>query len=158
MGRARTKPVQSQNAFLLLAVNHRKYLVPWEIFQYCASHWNHKFTASSPASIFCANSCSVSVPSPHYHSPSAKSAGGKLQLNMRILLTQQSQRGLNMVSTCMVWKSNRETSSHTTHPGMLCNIISWWLILDLKEWNWCTRADLKDHFSTTTKKRWWAMI
>ena len=46
-----------------------------------------------------------------------------------------------------VWEPIREISSHTTHQGMLIHnhlslLSHCGLILHLKEWNWCTQADL----------------
>ena len=56
---------------------------------------------SSPKLTFCANSCSVAVP-PQWHikgpDHAAKSAGGRLPLNMHTPLTKQEEGGLTMLS------------------------------------------------------------
>ena len=70
-----------------------------------------------------------SVQSPHPHllpqwhikdpGHSTKSAGGRLHLNTHTPLTKWSQSGLIMPLSRHVVRTYRETSSHTTHQGIL---------------------------------------
>ena len=79
---------------------------------------------SSRVNFLCWQSFSVcSTPMlPQWHvkdpSHSAKSAGGRLQLNIHTPLTQESQSGLTAVQA-LVWEPSREKTSHTTHQGTL---------------------------------------
>ena len=78
---------------------------------------------SSPASTFCADSYSVSIPSllPQWHikdpGHSAKSAGGRLHLNTHAPLTQWSRSGLTMPQSRHSVGTYQEMSSHATHQG-----------------------------------------
>ena len=74
---------------------------------------------SSPESTLCANSlfsvCSTSMlPQWHLKDPShsAKSAGGRLHLNMHTPLTQRSRSGLTMLLSRHSVGTYQETSSH----------------------------------------------
>ena len=80
---------------------------------------------SSPESTFYADLfvvCSTPVlPQWHVKDPghSAKSAGGRLHLNMHTPLTQRSQGGLTMLLCMHSVGTYQETSSHATHLGTL---------------------------------------
>ena len=76
---------------------------------------------SSPESSLCADSYSISVPTPvlpqwHVKDPghSANCAGGRLHLNMLIPLTQRSRSGLTMPLSRHSVGTYQETSSHAT--------------------------------------------
>ena len=84
---------------------------------------------SSQESSLCADSYSVSVPPPtppvlpqwHVKDPghSAKSAVGRLHLNMHTPLTQRSRSGLTMPLSRYSVESYSEMSSHATRQGTL---------------------------------------
>ena len=80
---------------------------------------------SSPESTLCADSDSVSVSPPvtavalKDHSHSAKSADGRLHLNMHTTLTQQSQSGLTMPLSRQSVETYPKTSSHETRQRAL---------------------------------------
>ena len=81
---------------------------------------------SSPELTLCADSYSMSVPSPvlpqwHVKDPghSSKSAGDKLHLNTHVLLTQRSRSGLTTPSSRHSVGTYPETSSHVTCQGTL---------------------------------------
>ena len=81
---------------------------------------------SSPELTLCADSCSVSVPPLCYHSGtqktpgrSAKSAGGRLQLNTHTPLTQRSRSGMTMPLSWHRVETYPETSSHATYQETL---------------------------------------
>ena len=54
-----------------------------------------------------------------YPSHSAKSAGGRLHLNMHTPLTQRSQSGLTMLLSRHSVRTYQETSWHASHQGTL---------------------------------------
>ena len=79
---------------------------------------------SSPELILYADSCSVFVPNPvlpqwYIKDPghSAKSAGGRLHLNTRTSMTQQSRSGVTMPLSRHSVGTYPETSSHATCHG-----------------------------------------
>ena len=81
---------------------------------------------SSPGSTLCADSYSVSVPTPvlppwRVKDPghSAKSAGGRLDLNMHTPWTQRSSSGLTMPLFRYSVGTYQETSSHATRQRTL---------------------------------------
>ena len=83
---------------------------------------------SSPEAALCADSYSVSVPPPvllqwHVKDPShsAKSADGRLHLNIHTPLTQQSRRGLTIPLSRYIVGTYQEMTSHATHHGTLCH-------------------------------------
>ena len=85
----------------------------------------------SPKSTLFADSYSVSVPPPvlpqwHVEDPghSAKSAGGRLHLNMHTPLTQRSRSGLTMPLSRRSVGTYLEMSSHATRQGNSATVIS----------------------------------
>ena len=82
---------------------------------------------SSPESTLCADSYLVSVPPPCYQwqvkdpDHSAKSAGGRLHLNMHTPLTERIWCGLTMPLFRHSVGTYLETSSHTTCQGPYCH-------------------------------------
>ena len=75
----------------------------------------------SPEFTLCADSYSSSVLPPQWHvkdpSHSAKSAGGRLQLNTHTSLTKRSRTGLIMPLPRHSVGTYQETHSHATRPG-----------------------------------------
>ena len=90
------------------------------------------------------------LPQWHVKDPrqSAKSAGGRLHLNMHTSLTQQSQSGLTMLLSRNNVGNFPKKSSHAT-----CQETFWtqsselteplWTNPNMKEWNKCVRANLR---------------
>ena len=81
---------------------------------------------SSPELTLCADSYSVSVPSPvlmqwHVKDPShsAQSAGDRLHLNMHTPLTEQNRSGLTILLSRHSVGTYLETSSHATCQGTI---------------------------------------
>ena len=104
---------------------------------------------SSPNFTFYAEPCSVSISPPpilpgwHVKDPShsAKSAGGRLHLNMEATLTQRSEIGLTVLSrhSVEIYQGNELTRnwSWDTRPKSSAMDRSW-----PKDWNWCARDDI----------------
>ena len=74
--------------------------------------------SSSPELTLCADSYLVFIPSPmlpqwHVKDPgySARSAGGRLHLNMHTLLTQRSQSGLTMLHSVGTYQEMSSTAT-----------------------------------------------
>ena len=78
---------------------------------------------------------------------SAKSAGGRLHLNMHTPLTQRSRSGLTMLSKNSVGTYHWGKWAHTqlVREHSATDVSALWTIVDWswpKKWNWWTRADL----------------